>query len=241
MTHDPAVRLDHLVVRLGRRTVLEDVSCELDRGITAFVGPNGAGKSTLLRTMAGALPPCDGEVAGLGEHPYADEASRRRFCARVGWMPQSAGVPPRFTVRRLVEHSAWIKAMDRAAVPSAVARAMEVAQVTHLAERPLARMSGGERQRSVLAACLVNDPGLLVLDEPTVGLDPGQRETFQQAVRVIGRSATVVLSTHILEDVFGVADRVVGMRAGRIDLDRPMSEDPSLRADVMALFREVPA
>lgn len=233
----PVIRCHDVQVQLGSRVVLNGVTCAVDRGVTAVVGSNGAGKTTLLRVLAGVLRPTRGVVEGLGVEPYSGSQAHRRYCAAVGWMPQSASLPAAFTVRRLVEHSAWLKGLERREADRAVDRAISVARVTQFADRRLGQMSGGERQRAVLAACLVASPSLLVLDEPTVGLDPGQRDAFQRAVRDIGATSAVVISTHILEDVFGAADRVLGVAAGRIVLDRA-SDTPALREQIMGLFRQ---
>jgi ABC-type multidrug transport system ATPase subunit len=204
------------VTRRFRRTeAISGVDLALGQGVFGLLGPNGAGKTTLLRTLATVLPPTTGRLRLLGRDP-ADPHDRRHIRGRLGYLPQSLGFYPNFTVFEFVEYFALLKEMPPARVSHAVAAAIERVHLGDRARAKLRTLSGGMLRRVGIAQAIVNEPQLLLLDEPTAGLDPEQRLEFRTLLRDIGRDATVVVSTHLVEDVGTACDQVGLMLAGRL-------------------------
>jgi ABC-2 type transport system ATP-binding protein len=208
-----------LVRGLGQRfrltTVLHDIDLALGTGVFGLLGPNGAGKTTLLRTLATILAPARGELRLLGYDPaHADE--RRALRRRLGYLPQTLGYYPNFTVWEFVEYFALLKEMEGRLVRPAVARAIERVDLGDRARAKLRTLSGGMLRRVGIAQAIVNDPALLLLDEPTAGLDPEQRVSFRALLREIGQTGTVIVSTHLIEDVAAACATVAILGDGRI-------------------------
>jgi len=185
-----------LTVQLGTRTVLSGLSTSFGNGVTAIVGPNGAGKSTLLRVLAGTLKPRSGLVDWDGLRPYESSSALKEYHRTLGWVPQSVRLPGSFRVDQLLEHAAWLKAVPRQESTALIARARAATDIDRYRSQRIGRLSGGQQQRVLLAAALVNAPRLIILDEPTAGLDPEQRERFLSIVTSLGKSTCVVLATH---------------------------------------------
>lgn len=215
---------EDLVVRRGGTEVLRGVTCALPTGTTALIGRNGAGKTTLLRALLGLLPAASGTVRLDGEKVLATAASRRAFHARLGWMPQDVEFPRGVTVAEAVEYACWLRGGPRRTLRAHRVAALETADLAELARRPADRLSGGQRRRLGLACALAGDPDVVVLDEPTAGLDPLQREEIMGAVRQASRERTVVVSTHLVEDVLTVADRILVLADGRVVADALLDE-----------------
>ncbi|MFL6123218.1 ABC transporter ATP-binding protein [Actinophytocola sp.] len=197
-----------LKVRAGRRMAVDGVDLSLATGVHGLLGPNGAGKTTLIRALATVLRPAGGQLALLGG---ADLRDVRR---RLGYLPQDFGFYKRFTVREFVEYMAWLKEMPKAGIPGAVQHAIERVGLTDRADAKLKTLSGGMIRRAGIAQAIVNDPAILLLDEPTAGLDPTQRMQFRQLLREL--DACVVVSTHLVEDVAAACTDVVLLDAGRV-------------------------
>jgi ABC-type multidrug transport system ATPase subunit len=191
------------------------VSLDVGPGVLGLLGPNGAGKTSLLRTLATVLPPSSGQVRLLGHDP-GHAAGRREIRRRLGYLPQNLGYYPAFTVVEIIEYFALLKEMPPARVPRAVAEAVERVDLGPKARARLRTLSGGMLRRVGIAQAIVNDPDLLLLDEPTAGLDPEQRVGFRALLRDLGQRATVVVSTHLVEDVGAACSQVALMDAGRI-------------------------
>ncbi|WP_062355421.1 ABC transporter ATP-binding protein [Herbidospora yilanensis] len=213
---EPTLTVHDLTRRFGRRTALEGVSLAFGRGVTGLLGPNGAGKTTLIRVLATTLAPDAGRVAAFGLDP-ADREQRLAIRRRLGYLPQSPGAYPHFTAFELVEYVAILKEIDdRRARHDEVRRVLAEVDLGDRAHTKVRRLSGGMRQRLALAQALLGDPDLLILDEPTVGLDPEQRMRFRALLSRLGASRTVLLSTHQTEDVTTLCERVVVMRTGGV-------------------------
>ena len=201
--------------RFGRTEVLKDLDLEVGTGVFGLLGPNGAGRTTLLRTLATAIEPSSGDLKLLGFDP-SDPGEKRALRRRLGYLPQSLGYYPNFTVFEFVEYFALLKEMPKGEVRPAVARAVERVGLGDRARKKLKTLSGGMLRRVGVAQAIVNDPELLLLDEPTAGLDPEQRVGFRALIREIGERGTVVVSTHLVEDVGAACTEVALMDAGRI-------------------------
>jgi ABC-2 type transport system ATP-binding protein len=209
------VEITGVTRRFGRTTAVSGVDLQAGPGVLGLLGPNGAGKTSLLRMMATAIPPTSGQLRLFGHDP-AHYRPRVQIRRRLGYLPQHLGYYPGFTVREFVEYFALLKEVPAARVPAAVAAAIERVQLREQASSRLRTLSGGMLRRVGIAQAIVNNPELLLLDEPTAGLDPEQRIAFRGLLRDIGRDATVVVSTHLVEDVGAACSRVAVMDAGKI-------------------------
>ena len=204
-----------LRVKAGRHLAVNDLELRLGNGVHGLLGPNGAGKTTLMRALSTVHRPSGGQLRLLGEEATNGRVLRplRR---RLGYLPQHFGFYPRFTVREYVEYMAWLREMPKTAIPGAVQRAVERVGLTSRADSRLKALSGGMLRRVGIAQAIVNDPDLLLLDEPTVGLDPEQRVEFRTLLRELGTDSCVVVSTHLVEDVVAACSNVVLMDEGRL-------------------------
>ena len=209
------VEITDLTRRFGRNQAVAGVDLQAGPGVFGLLGPNGAGKTTLLRMMATVVPPSSGALRLLGRDPGA-YASRREIRRRLGYLPQNLGYYPGFTVAEFVEYFALLKEMPPGQVPRAVAAAIERVDLSGKARAKLRTLSGGMLRRAGIAQAIVNEPDLLLLDEPTAGLDPEQRMAFRGLLRDLGQRSTVVVSTHLVEDVGAACGQVALMDAGRI-------------------------
>jgi ABC-2 type transport system ATP-binding protein len=221
---EPTLELDALGKRYSRRHVLEDVTISHDGGVLGVLGPNGAGKTTLLRVAATVLAPDTGRVRLLGCDPGSSDG-RLTIRRRLGYLPQEPGFHRSFTTFEFVDYVAILKEMvDRSARHAEVRRVLALVDLEREAQRKIKKLSGGMRRRLALALALLGDPDLLVLDEPTVGLDPEQRLRFRALVSQHGEGRTVLLSTHQTEDVAALCSRVVVLVEGRVRFDGTPSE-----------------
>jgi len=209
------VEITGLTRRFGRTTAVAGVDLRAGPGVFGLLGPNGAGKTSLLRMMATAIPPTSGTLLLLGRDPDA-YGPRREIRRRLGYLPQNLGYHPGFTVREFVEYFALLKEVPAARIPAAVAVAVERVELSDRAKTKLRALSGGMLRRVGVAQAIVNEPELLLLDEPTAGLDPEQRVAFRALLRDIGQRATVVVSTHLVEDIGAACAQVGLMDRGKI-------------------------
>ncbi|MFC8350875.1 ABC transporter ATP-binding protein [Streptomyces sp. NPDC057280] len=220
----PTVSAEGLSLHYGGTRALDDVSLRLTRGVTGLLGPNGAGKTTLLRVLATAVPADRGAFTVLGNDP-GTARGRQEVRRRLGYLPQTPGFHPDFTAFEFVDYVAILKELtDRGARHREVRRVLDEVDLGDVRGKRIKKLSGGMRQRVALAAALVGDPGFLVLDEPTVGLDPEQRMRFRELIARAGEGRTVLLSTHQTEDVAMLCHRVVVMAGGRIRFDGTPAE-----------------
>jgi ABC-2 type transport system ATP-binding protein len=209
------IELTDLGRRFGGTQAVAGVTLQAGPGVFGLLGPNGAGKTSLLRMMATVLPPSAGTLRLLGRDP-GSHGPRREIRRRLGYLPQNLGYYPGFTVADFVEYFALLKEVPPAQVPRAVATAIERVGLGDKARAKLRTLSGGMLRRVGIAQAIVNDPELLLLDEPTAGLDPEQRVAFRALLRQMGSRATVVVSTHLVEDVGAACTDVTLMDRGRI-------------------------
>jgi ABC-2 type transport system ATP-binding protein len=205
------IQATDLHVRVGRnRMAVDGLDLTLGAGVHGLLGPNGAGKTTLIRTLATLLVPTGGDLVLLGG------IDRHTLRGRIGYLPQDFGYYRRFTVREFIEYMAWLKEMRKSEVPAAVQRAVERVGLADRAGDRLKTLSGGMIRRVGIAQAIVNEPQILLLDEPTVGLDPAQRLRFRQLLREMGRDTCIVVSTHLVEDVAAACDDVLLVSDGKL-------------------------
>src|SRR5487761_557321 len=209
------VELTDLTRRFGRNHAVAGVNLEAGPGVYGLLGPNGAGKTTLLRMMATVIPPSSGRMRLLGRDP-GGYGPRQEIRRRLGYLPQNLGYYPGFTVTEFVEYFALLKEVPPGRVRQAAATAIERVDLGGRAGAKLRTLSGGMLRRAGIAQAIVNEPELLLLDEPTAGLDPEQRAAFRALLRDLGERATVIVSTHLVEDVGAACSEVALMDAGRI-------------------------
>jgi ABC-2 type transport system ATP-binding protein len=207
---------DKVTFRYGRKLALQQVSFDLGVGATVLLGRNGAGKTTLIATLVGAARPVGGQVRLDGRPVEAGSRSGRAVLREIGWLPQSFGYPPYMTVEEFVGYAGWLKQMPRARVRSRVTEVLSVVGLAGKAGHGLRTLSGGQLRRAGLAAAIVAEPAVLVLDEPTAGLDPEQREEFHDLVRSLRARTVVLVATHLLEDVEALAQQIVVLDAGQV-------------------------
>ncbi len=232
------VVVDRVTRSFGRTQALDGVSFTAARGVTGLLGPNGAGKTTLLRMMATVLAPGGGGLTLLGLDPHRPD-ERLAIRRRLGYLPQEPGFYKHFTAFEFVDYIAILKEMtDRQSRHDEVRRVLALAGLTDVSGRKIKALSGGMRRRVGLAQALLGDPDLVVLDEPTAGLDPEQRLRFRELISVIGEGRTVILSTHQTEDVGALCSRVVVMDAGQTRFDGTPRELRDLAAGRVWLSAE---
>jgi ABC-2 type transport system ATP-binding protein len=208
----------------GRTDALADVTLALRPGITGLLGPNGAGKTTMLRILATALAADRGTVRVLGADP-GTAAGRTAVRRRLGYVPQETGFPRGFTAFSFLDYLAILKEWsDPATRHAEVRRVVDLVDLTDVAPKRVSALSGGQRRRLVLAQAMIGQPDLLVLDEPTTGLDPAQRGRLRDVLGRAGESATVLISTHQTEDVAALCERVVVLDGGRVLFDGAVTD-----------------
>ena len=231
--------VSHLSVRFGETRALEDVSADFSAGVNGILGPNGAGKSTLFRVLTGGLWPGAGQVRWLGRPVVSRRDVSGLQCA-LGYLPQDPGWFAGSSATDLCVYMAGLRGVPRAARRQQAARAIEAVGLRAKAKDRLSALSGGQRRRAFIAQALVNDPPILVLDEPTSGLDPVQRVQLRSLVGELGRQRTVLLSTHLVEDVAHIARTVFVLDAGHMIWHGPtaaMAERGAARAEDDAASR----
>jgi len=212
-----AISVEHVSKRFGSVHAVDDVTFHVEPGtIVALLGPNGAGKTTLISMILGLSQPTDGSVRIFGQRPR-DRAARER----LGVMLQHVTLPQSVKVKELV---AWFRSFYRHPLPGD--HLLQMAGIEHLAEREAVKLSGGEQRRLQFALAMAGDPALLVLDEPTTGMDVESRRAFWNSLRsfVHDGRRTLLLTTHHLEEAESVADRVILLKAGRVIADGSLSE-----------------
>ena len=213
------VLADQVGKTFGRTTALAGATLTASTGVTGLLGPNGAGKTTLLRIIATVTSPGSGRVRLLGRDPR-DATERLEIRRRLGYLPQEPGFHRGFTVTEFVDYVAILKEMTgRRERRDEVRRVVDVVGLGDVADRRIRALSGGMRRRVGVAQALLGDPELVVLDEPTAGLDPEQRLRFRDLVSRIGEGRTVILSTHQTEDVAALCPHVVVLDGGRTVFD----------------------
>ena len=210
------IRVDGLRRVYGPVVALDGISFEVERGeVLGFLGPNGAGKTTTMKILTGYLSPTSGQAWVAGREVGATGDPR----SVVGYLPEHAPVYPELTVDEYLAYVSRVRAVARKERSERIARAVERCGLEEMRRRPLGALSKGYRQRVGLAQAILHDPDVLILDEPTTGLDPNQVAEIRALVRELGQTRTVVFSSHVMQEVQAVATRVVILDQGRIVAD----------------------
>lgn len=195
------------------KAVLRDINLNLDRGIVGLLGKNGAGKSSLMNILATLQKPTEGDVFWKGESIVRNPQHLRQ---ELGYLPQYFGVYDELTAVEFLSYISDLKKIDSKTARSKIDELLESLNLTHVAHTPLSSYSGGMRQRIGIAQALLNDPALLIVDEPTVGLDPEERNQFKNMLSELAHSRLILLSTHIVSDIESIADSVAIMASGQL-------------------------
>lgn len=211
MREETNLCIDNITKKYQSRTVVEPISLKLTTGVYGLLGANGAGKTTLMRMICGILQPTQGQITLAGE-PVTSESYR----AMLGYLPQDFGYYPDFTGREFLLYMAALKGLSKPQAREKSGELLEMVGLSEQARKKIKTYSGGMKQRLGIAQALLNAPRLLVLDEPTAGLDPKERVRFRDLIAEEGKSSIVLLSTHIVSDVEHIADSILMMKAGRL-------------------------
>ena len=208
------IEVSHLTKRYGGHTAVSDLSFTIEKGqIYGFLGPNGAGKSTTMNIMTGCLAASEGEVRIDGHDIFEEPQQAKRL---IGYLPEQ---PPLYLDRTPREYLTFVgraKGIKDKALPEQIGRVMEVTQITDVADRLIKHLSKGYRQRVGIAQALLGDPEVVILDEPTVGLDPKQIIEIRSLIQSLGQKHTVILSSHILSEVQAVCQTILIISRGRL-------------------------
>ena len=232
------IRADGLTKHYGNFRAAEDVSFEVPRGqVVAFLGPNGAGKSTTMKMLTGYLSPTRGK-ASLGGFDVSED--RIRAAELIGYLPENGPLYTEMTPHGFLEYCGGVRGMSSARLRDRMNYVADRCSLADVWNKPIAKLSRGYRQRVGMAQALLHDPDILILDEPTSGLDPNQTFQARELITALGKTKTVLLSTHILREVEAVCERVILINNGRVIMDGPVGE-MSGGGDLEDRFRELTA
>ena len=211
MREETNLCIDNITKKYQSRTVVEPISLKLTTGVYGLLGANGAGKTTLMRMLCGILQPTQGQITLAGE-PVTSESYR----AMLGYLPQDFGYYPEFRAEDFLLYIAALKGLPRAYARKKVKELLELVALQEVRHKKIKTFSGGMKQRLGIAQALINEPELLILDEPTAGLDPKERVRFRNMIEGLGKENIVLLSTHIVSDIEHIADKVLIMKSGQL-------------------------
>jgi ABC-2 type transport system ATP-binding protein len=208
------IRIEQLVKAFGAQRAVDGISFAVERGeVLGFLGPNGAGKSTTMRMITGYLPPTSGRVTVGGHDVVESPLEAKRL---IGYLPEAAPSYPDMTVEGFLAFAADMRGLAGAARRNAIGRVVELCFLSSVLGQSIDTLSKGYRHRTCLAQALIHDPEVLILDEPTDGLDPNQKHEVRNLIRELGRTKALVFSTHILEEVDAACTRAIIIDRGRI-------------------------
>jgi ABC-2 type transport system ATP-binding protein len=209
------IKIENLVKAFGAKRAVDGVSFGVERGeVLGFLGPNGAGKSTTMRMITGFMPPTEGRVT-VGGHDVAESPLQAKRL--IGYLPENAAAYPDMTVQGFLRFAAELRGLHGEARKRAVGRVVELCFLQSVVHQSIDTLSKGYRHRTCLAQALIHDPDVLIMDEPTDGLDPNQKHEVRNLIRDLGRNKAIVFSTHILEEVDAACTRAIIIDRGRIE------------------------
>lgn len=212
--------IDRVSKQFQNKIAVDNISLNLQKGVHGLLGANGAGKTTLMRMICGVLRPDKGTVSLDGF-----DVSTEKYRSYLGYLPQDFGYYPDFTGQDFLLYMAALKGLNKAQAKSKSEEMLELVSLHEAARKKIKTYSGGMKQRLGIAQVLLNEPRLIVLDEPTAGLDPKERVRFRNLIAEVGKNSIVLLSTHIVSDVEHIADTVLMMKAGQLIYQGAWKED----------------
>lgn len=215
------LQLQCLCKRYGDKRAVDQVSVSFAPGVYGLLGANGAGKTTLMRMICGVLKPTSGSIRLDGK---TMQELGEQYYTHLGYMPQDFGFYPDFTAREFLVYLAAVKGLDRKTANVRAEELLKLVNLRDVADKKIKSYSGGMKQRLGIAQAELNDPDILILDEPTAGLDPKERVRFRNLISDFARDKIVILSTHIVSDVSYIADFILMMKEGRLFLQGPAAE-----------------
>lgn len=206
------IEIKSLKMKFKKNTVLKDVNFTFTNGVYGLLGPNGAGKTTLIRTMAGLYQPKGGQILYNGKSINKS----KEYISRLGYLPQGFGIFKELKPIEALLLMANLKGIDKKAAEQDAKRVLEIVNLSDSADKKVGAFSGGMLRRLGIAQALLGDPEIMIFDEPTAGLDPEERLHFKNIISRLSRDKTIIISTHIVEDVEAVCDKIIVMNDGDI-------------------------
>lgn len=207
------LRIENLTKQYKNKLAVDDLTVDFPKGVTGLLGPNGAGKSTLMRILSTVDTPTKGNVTFNGSNIVEHPNELRRV---LGYLPQDFGVYPNMSAPEFLEYLAAMKGLSMRSAKKRISELLEVLNLTSVGKRHLSGFSGGMKQRVGIAQALLNDPKILIVDEPTVGLDPDERIRFRNLLASLAADRTIILSTHIVSDIESIAPNLVVIKQGKL-------------------------
>ena len=229
--------VEHVTKCYGNFTALEDISLDFTQGVYGLLAPNGAGKSTLMKMLATLLFPTKGKILWDGEDIISMGEAYRGL---LGYLPQDFGYYPNYTPRQFMRYAAALQKLARAEADQRISHLLELVGLSGAADKKLKKFSGGMLQRVGIAVAMLNKPKLLILDEPTAGLDPGERVRFRNLIHALATDRIVILSTHIVSDIETIAGQIIMLRDHRLlCCDTPLQICSRFRGKVFQIPADV--
>lgn len=214
------LQLQNLSKQYGTKCAVDNINIDLVPGVYGLLGANGAGKTTLMRMICGVLKPSSGSICLNGK---AIQDLGEQYYTQLGYMPQDFGFYPDFTAREFMLYMSAVKGLDKKKSKVRTEKLLSIVNLQNAADKKIRSYSGGMKQRLGIAQAQLNNPAILVLDEPTAGLDPKERVRFRNIISDFAKEKIVILSTHIVSDVSYIADTILMMKNGSFLLQQPMS------------------
>lgn len=214
------LQLQHLSKQYGTKRAVDNINVTLVPGVYGLLGANGAGKTTLMRMICGVLKPTSGNISLNGK---TIEELGEQYYTHLGYMPQDFGFYPDFTAREFMLYMAAVKGLDKKRAKAQTENLLHMVNLYDVADKKIKSYSGGMKQRLGIAQAELNNPSILILDEPTAGLDPKERVRFRNLISDFAKEKIVILSTHIVSDVSYIADTILMMKQGCFLLQEPMT------------------
>lgn len=222
--------IQNLTKQYGSKTALNKLNATLNNGIYALLGPNGAGKTTLINMLVGNLRPTYGEILWDGKSVLSCE---KDYLSQIGYLPQAPSFYKNFSAEEFLSYMCLLKDIPQRQIPSKVDEMLESVNLSDVRKKKLGTFSGGMQQRIGIAQALINDPSLLILDEPTAGLDPKERMRFRNILSKLSRDRIIILATHIVSDVEYLADWVILLKEGElVSINKPTELLEAIKPDV---------